>query len=168
MPTPTVIHEFGESVGEDVFCVIELDRDSNIDAQGEVKTQFEPGDSVYILVHVEEGVRIEDINSSFGDIVNKSSLTLVQRSNTIEDVIFPSTDTKYELPHMPLGTVAVEWEGFSSTLTQDGRTLTSASAPRICTVTYKYKAYLFRLLASDFVLAAEETFSIDVAVEVLK
>jgi len=95
-------------------------------------------------------------------------LTLVQRSNTIEDVIFPSTDTKHELPHMPLGGVAVEWEGFSSTLSQDGRTLTCAASPRICTVTYEYEAYLFRLLASDFILAAEETFSIDVAVEVLK
>lgn len=168
MPTPTVIHSFGESSStSDVFCLLELDSETNLDSVGEEKTSFLPGEVCNLLLHVEPGATIESLLVSYGDITNLYSPTEVTRFNEIESVSFETTDSEYELPHYPSGAVSVTWDGNTGIITKSGRKLKCSNAPRIGKVSYNYSAYQFSLQIPDFELEDEQTFNILVVGEVI-
>lgn len=168
MPTPTVLHSFGESSGDDIFCVVELDTQANKNQYGEEVTSFPPGTDVYILVHLEDSAVIDSISSSYGDIANPNSRKKVTRSNTIETVQFPNTDEEYTIPHIPAGNVGASWEGRSANLIRNGRKIKCDKAPRLCDLTYNFTAYQFRLVTNQFGLSEGDDFNILVSLELSK
>ena len=167
MPRPTVLLPFGESVSTgNIFCVPELDPIANVDPQGNVVERFLDTEEAFILVHLEPGAAVQNVRTSYGTIVNAHSPQLVTRTNTLEEVVFKSSEEEITLPHIPNGGVSATWTGNDRTLTQSGRKIKCPQAPGICDITYSYSAWQYRLRVPLLSLAEDEEFPVDISFEV--
>ena len=166
MPKPTVVIPFGKDTSTStVFCVVELDEDSNLDSSGNSVDRFLDTELVHILVHLQPGSVIKNVKTSFGTIVNKMSRVLVSVTRTVEEVKFKSNEATYTLPHIP-NSVSVEWIGNTGTLKREGREISVVGAPLVCSLTYSFFAYQFILKVPSLGLIEDDTFPVEISFEV--
>jgi hypothetical protein len=162
---PTIVVKFGEGVAaaDQAGFVVELDDVLNLDAAGEVKSQFYPGDLIHFLMHYDHAkMTVTAIKATSGEVV---VLGEVSRANTVEE-LFVAADEPETLPHTPSGTVTPVWYGRTSTLERDGAALTAASVPCLGDISYNYLATSCRLVPPPLTLAADQEYPIAVVIYV--
>ena len=164
MSAPTIVVSFGDSVGaDDQFFIVELDDILNVDSSGEVKTQFQPEDDVFFLMHYDKSkLQIIDIKTTDSQVVIGDEVT---RSTTIEYLFVDPADPQ-ELTYIPGTEPEPSWYGNESGLRREGRGLYALSCPCIGDVTYEYRATSARLVPPDITLAADETYPVAVVIYV--
>lgn len=162
MSDATIVVKFGDSVSDgDKFFVVELDDEKNINNDGEVLTQFVPGDNIYFLMHYDKTkLKIVDIKTSDGQVHLFGDTT---RENTIE-MIFVDEESKHELPHIPNNTPTASWYGNVANINRDERIITVDSWPCIGNISYRYKATSAKLVTPNVDLEAEEIYRIVIAI----
>jgi hypothetical protein len=151
---PTIIVKFGDTVSSNALFVVELDDAMNRDSKGEVKTQFFPGDNVWLLMHYDNNLIIKDVRTTSGDIVRQGT---EGRSKT-EETLFEDADTSVELPHNPSSVSAEKWYGRQSPLAVKGRAVTALNTPCIGDITHTFSAELWMYTPPPLTLAADEEY----------
>jgi hypothetical protein len=159
---PTIVVKFGDDVSSNALFVVELDEEMNRDGQGEVKSQFYPGDQVWLLMHYDSNLVIKDVRTTSGDIVRQGTVT---RSHT-EETLFADADTPVELPHNPYGGLGASWFGRSSALSVSGRQVTAESTPCIGNVTHSFLAELWMYTPPPLSLVADQEYPAAIVVYV--
>jgi len=164
MSAPTIVVSFGDSVAtDDQFFIVELDGVLNVDSAGEVKTQFQPEDDVFFLMHYDKSkLRITDIKTTDSQVVVGREVT---RSTTTE-YLFVDPSTPQELTYIPDKKPEPSWYGNESALRREGRSVYAASCPCIGDITYEYKATSARLAPPDITLEADETYPVAIVIYV--
>lgn len=170
MPRPTTVISFGESSGSSnkVFYKLELDSQTNVDPYGNELTTFLDTEQVFLLLHLEPGAKVEQIESSDGDVINKSSPVKVRRTYTDEEVVFSSPDDKYQLPHYPVSGLTVSWKGRERSITRKDRDVQVTSWPGICSISYQYEAWQYILEVPLLGLTVGEDYPVDVSFKLVK
>ena len=169
MSTATCVISFGSGSGEaDPFAVIELDDSRNRDSDGEVKTTFSPGETIWFLLHLEPGFSPSRVYDTDGQATMIGEVTQ-QRAD--QGVVFGplDEDIEHELSYYPSGGVSAEWHGNSMTISAvNGRTLTVAQADRIARADLIYSVHFWSLRFDPppLALAEDESYSIDVKITV--
>ena len=162
---PTIVVKFGESVSaaDQALFVVELDNELNVDSEGEVKSQFFPGDEIFFLMHYDHSkMVVKAIKNTDGAVVVMGE---VGRSKT-EEMLFEASDAPVELQHTPSSGPSAKWYGRTSALTRDGRSVTAASTPCLGDITYSYTATSAKLIPPALTLAADEEFPIAIVIYV--
>ena len=161
----TFVVEYGDSVAEDSAggVAIELDDSKNLDSDGEVKSQFYPGDKVYFLVHLPDGLRIERVASTDGMVVARGQVAQSRQ----QDLLFVGEDP-VSLSYQPAGSIAKNWQGKVGTgWAQDDTGITVAGGqPCLCKVSYSVAFLAYYLVPPALSLGEDETYTIIVVVYV--
>jgi hypothetical protein len=156
----TVVVQFGQGADSTALVKVELDGVVNIDAEGNEKTSFVPGDQPVFLVHHDASLVIGSVTCSSGLI---QPLGLVSRERT-QRIECPDL-TAQELEYIPNATPAFVWFGNDAGLALVDRTLTPAGAiPAVCDVSLSATFQQFRLIPPPITLAAEEDYPILIVV----
>lgn len=122
----TIVVEFGESVSDSAFVVIELDDYVNQDEQGEVYTTFLPDESAAFLVHFDAAeLRIDRVESSDGSIAGGNTVT---RSRT-QQLQFTNIEDDEQLPYLPSNEPTPVWYGNAPGVTRDNRNIRAGGEP---------------------------------------
>jgi hypothetical protein len=163
--TATCRVTFGSGSGGDPHYVIELDDSRNLDADGQPKTSFQAGDTIWFLLHVQPGYRPERVYETDGQA---TLVGLVSRIRTEEGLFFSPEGAVVELQYYPSGAVSVEWQGNSLGLQPvAGRTLAASAQPdRIARadVSYPVAFWSLRFDPPDLSLGPEDDYQIDVQI----
>jgi len=139
--------------------VLTLDDTLNIGADGKVKTQFLPGERVYVLLQIPDGVVVTDVRCSDGSIAKVGD---VSREQTDRLTIDEASD-QLTLSKIPAGDLEPTWYGNSGSLSLDGKTLTvSGDLPAIVDLTYAYTATSYILSGPAVALAGGEEWPVRV------
>jgi len=127
MSTPTVNVTFGAGSGESgQFYKIWLDDTLNIDADGNVLSNFYKQDA-WFLLQVEPGYVPDQVFSSYGMVSDHGP---VRRSMVQDGVVWSADDSSVELDCYPAGAVSAEWIGNQVGLAPvSGRTLAAVTEP---------------------------------------
>lgn len=166
MPKPTVVTDFGETTASsNLFAVVELDDETNLDQAGNPVEEFLDTEEVNIRIHLQPGATVRNVRTSYGTIVNATRPQRVTRTNTVEEVVFKASGEKTTLPHFPLGGVSATWYGTSRTISKQGREV-SANGVGVCDLTYSFQAWLYRLRVPGLNLADGDDFPVEVSFEV--
>ena len=159
---PTIVVHFGDSVDTDsgLLFVVELDDAKNLDAEGEVKSQFHPGDSVWFLLHHDPALVVQAIKTTSGEVFRHG---FVSRTN-VEEILFEAADDQHELPHNPVVEPTAAWYGRTSTISRSGRILTAAATPCLADLTYSYRAESCEYVPPAMTLAADEEYKVGIVI----
>jgi len=190
---PTIVVKFGESVSDGEFFSVELDDALNtnvprgqilsnyilqgvtyyvmyfgvgdirtLPAEG-VKSQFNPGDSVFMLLHYDHSrLRIVDIKATAGQVIMYGE---VSRYIT-EEVLFVTAGELHQLSRNPSSDLAASWFGRTAALTRDGRNISANAAPCLGNVSYSYQATSCRYIPPPMVLGEGEDYPVAIVVYV--
>lgn len=169
MTTPaSIILEFGEGVdGDSAFVKVELDEVRNVDAAGEAKTEFNPGDDVYFLVQIGQDLAIDWVLPTSGTV---NQIAAVKRKRTQELVFTPQNLSK-DLDYIPTAQPTVKFYGKTPALkAMDGVTLALAGIeelmdsdpvpsdlPAVCDVEYDVEFRSFRFVPPPMNLPDENS-----------
>jgi hypothetical protein len=154
----TLIVQFGSSADNGDLVVMELDDSRNLDANGEVKSSFAPGDAVYFLLHHAPTLTLGSMVATAGYIVPMGTARF---ERVVDQQLFVNTEP-ISVTHLPAGGVGVSWYGRESATTQSTNQLTATDPPAIGVLTYQFDALLYRLQTPGVVLADNETFPVAV------
>jgi hypothetical protein len=157
----TIVLQFGDSVSDDSFVVIELDEKLNRDSMGEVITTFLPGETAYFYVHYNpDELRIGSVVWSSGSVVYQGKVF----RNKKEQIVIESTDSEIQLTYLPYDTPRwVKWYGNVGSGIFDGRDLKDLAGqlPAIGDVEYQIQADSYALSAPrGLILNEDETYPI--------
>lgn len=158
----TLVVPFGEiasAAGGSIMA--EWDDTMNLDAGGEVKSQWLPGDVAYLLVHHDSTVRILAVKATAGSIGWAGSATLARK----ELVGFSAAAEKQGLQYLPAGSLAFAWKGNVGQGADNVGKEASVSGgqfPCLAEVSYPVAFGRYRLQTPSMSLAAEETFPVRV------
>lgn len=166
----TIVVAFGEGADSSALVVVELDDQKNLDADGNVKTQFNPGDRPSFIVHYDKSVlRLDRVLCSSGMVTGGNE----ELRDKDQQMSF-ANDQGQDLPHIPAGPVGWEWYGNSPPVGLDGRRVTvldrlsqatiGAAIPAIGNVTYKILADVYTLIPPPLTLAEDENWPVLVVV----
>ena len=144
--------------------VVELDGENNLDAEGNEKTSFNPGDEPQFLVHFDPAqLRIDRVRSSSGMCVSLGEVARLRD----QQVSFTNADDTQELSYIPAGGVVWSWYGNSPAIQVDYRKLTVVSAgavPAIGKAVYGIKAQSYKLIPPPLDLSDDQTWPILVVI----
>ncbi len=157
----TLIVNFGEAVATASGSIIaEWDDSLNLDAGGEVKTQFVPGDEIFLLVHHDADVSIVDVKPTAGSLSNLGNIQL-QR---IQEIGWGNIDDEQQLTYNPTGNLAFAWKGrVGLAPVKNGKAVTLGSSfPCLALVSYGVDFTRYRLQTPIMTLAKDETFPLRV------
>lgn len=158
----TVVIDFG-TAAPSASAIAELDALLNVDALGEAKSSFAPGDSVYLLVAPGPDLLVRDVRCTLG--VSGVLLGTVAHEQR-ERLAFRNTIDQQALRCSPDSEPAPTWYG------QTGRTLArtdtamtvAGNVPCIADVTYQASFSSYRVDLPVFPLAEEEEFPAEIVV----
>jgi hypothetical protein len=155
----TFVVEYGDSVSGDQAqgVKIELDDTRNLDDEGEVKSQFYPGDQVYFLVSYPDELRIDRVAATAGMIVAEGDQGRVRE----QELLF-TDEEPVSLGYQPAGAVVPAWQGNigSSWQVQDGQVTVAGGYPCLARVSYAVDFSGYRLIPPPLSLAEDETYTI--------
>nr|WP_321465171.1 hypothetical protein [uncultured Desulfobulbus sp.] len=153
----TIVSQFGEGADSSAFVAIELDETLNLDADGNAKTSFAPGDEVWFWIQHAETLVIDRIEATSGMVANCGT---VRRSRT-QELTFTGTDS-VELSHIPARNPDYAWYGnVGGGLSRNGRSVSVASqTPCTCDVTMPIDVHLYRFVPPALELVEEATYRI--------
>jgi hypothetical protein len=152
----TIVIQFGEGADASALVRVELDGVANVDAAGQEKTSFVPGDQPVFLVHHDATLAIGSVSCSSGMV---QDLGVVSRTRTkrIEWIEGGSQDLDY----IPAAPPDVTWYGTTAALSLLSHTLTRAgTAPAVCDLTSPVSFRQFRVIPPDVTLGEGEEWPI--------
>lgn len=164
MTTATCRVTFGETSGTDSFSVLELDETLNLNADGEPKTTFGEGETIWFLLHLPPGVSPGLAYQTDGQV---SYVGQVTRQRIQEGVVWTPEDLSIDLTYYPAGEVTVDWQGNEIDLSPlSGRTLASSVDPLTvmgrATLTYAVNFFLYRFdPPAGMILTEDQDYQID-------
>ena len=167
MTTATCRVTFGETSSTDSFSVLELDDILNLDADGEPKTTFAEGETIWFLLHVQPGTSPGLAYQTDGQVSYAGPVT---RQRTQEGVVWTPEDLSIDLTYYPAGAVEVDWQGNEIALAPlAGRTLSSSADPLTvmarATLTYAVNFFLYRFdPPAGLTLTEDQDYQIDAMV----
>lgn len=164
----SVVVEFGDSVTSsmDETVNIELDdtHDNNLNADGEIKSNFLPGEQpVFILNHSSDLI-ISDIRCTDGNIIEMGSD--LNRSRDTE-VLFTTIDTEEALSYAGVETININWWGNAGSILISNSVLTLDSGTIPCAGDVSFDVNFQRqymLIPPTLNLIADEVYKIIIVV----
>ncbi len=134
----------------------------NRGSDGQVKSQFVPGDAAWLIVQADPSVRITRVLATAGAIV---ALGEVSRRQT-DSLLFAAADSEQSLSWRPSGGVSSAWYGNQgSSLRVNGQTVTvGAGHPCRALFSYTARCMSYRLQTPAVKLATGQEYPIDVVV----
>jgi len=164
MTTATCRVTFGDVSGADAYAVLELDETLNLDADGEPKTTFAEGETIWFLLHVQPGWVPSLAYQTDGQV---SYVGQVTRRRTQEGVLWTPENLSIDLTYYPVGEVAVDWQGNEIDLSPlSGRILSALLDPlnvmARANLTYAVNFNLYRFdPPAGLVLTEDQDYQID-------
>lgn len=165
MTTATCRVTFGnEGSGDNQFYVIELDDTLNLDAEGQPKTVFAEGETIWFLLHLQPGWVPSRSYQTDGQV---SYAGQVVRERFQEGVVWTPEDLANDLTYYPAGDIGVDWQGNVIALAPvSGRTLAAVADPldtmARADLTYAVNFHLYRFdPPADLDLDEGEDYMID-------
>jgi hypothetical protein len=159
MIAATLVIQFGEGADASALAVVELDDSRNLDAAGEVRTSFYPGDQVFFLVHHAPTLRIGSVVPTAGSVFPQGQQSF---SRTVQQ-LFADTEP-VSLSHLPAGGVTAAWYGRSTSLAQAEHQLTAADPPAIGELSYSFSGQLYRLQTPVVELSEDDSYPVAIVV----
>lgn len=160
----TLVVPYGSSaVAANGSLIAEWDDSTNLDADGNVKSQWLPGDYRDLLIHHDDTVEVVAVRATAGTFGNPSAETL-SRSELLG---FPFVGEAQALQYLPAGALAYAWKGnVGREASNVGREVSvkSVTVPCLALITYPVKFTRYRLQTPSMELDADETFPIRVYV----
>lgn len=161
----TLVVPFGDEAvsGAGGAIVAEWDDTMNLDANGQVKTQWQPGDAAYLLLHNDGSVRVLAVKATAGSIVAAGAANLSRQAT----LGFSAAGEKQGLQYLPAGPLSFVWKGnVGQGAGNVGKEVSVAAGqfPCLAEVSYPVDFSRYRLQTPAMMLAAEETFPIRVYV----
>lgn len=158
----TIVVQFGTGAASDAFVAVELDETLNLDAIGEVKSQFAPDDEVWFWVQHDPSLRIGAVECTSGMVV-AGGLVLRQRK---QELTFTGVDTEVEVSHIPFGPLSLTWYGKVGEQFQvAGKKATVAgNVPCTCDAVIPIEVKLFRFIPPALVLGEEEQYRVVIVI----
>lgn len=159
----TLVVPFGDgpTSGAGGAITAEWDDTLNRDAAGEVKSQWNPGDQAYLLVHHDETVRITAVRTTSGTISMVGQVSLPRT----DLVGFSAAAEKQGLQYLPAGAPVFVWKGNAgSGPTRSGKELSFGGGqfPCLASITYPVAFTRYHLATPAMTLAEDETWPIRV------
>lgn len=156
----TIVVEFGESVSDSSFTVVEFDDVINQTAQGEVYTTFLPSEEAAFIVHFDPTkLRIDRVGNSDGSIRGGNT---VSRSKT-QQLQFINTEDDSTLSYIPSSSPSIAWYGNSPGTSRDERKVraSGAAVPAIGDFTFNIFAVSYILSPpAGLTLGEDETYPV--------
>jgi hypothetical protein len=159
----SIVVSFGETVTSDSGSItVEWDDSLNVDDDGEVKTSFVPGDTLSLLVHHGDDVKLVGVKSTSGTLSGGASVSLTRK----EELCWCSDDDEQSLSYSPSGGLSYTWYGrVGSGAVRDDKTVTmSDSFPCLALVSYPATFLRYLLQTPTLTLAEDETWPLQVVV----
>lgn len=153
----TLVVNFGESAATDSGNIVaEWDDELNIDAAGEVISQFVPGDEVWLLLHHGADVTITGIAVTAGT-VSRSGEAIRQRQ---AELGWGSVDDDQQLSYTPAGLLLYDWKGRvgSGAVRTERSVSVAGNFPCLAVVTFPVRFVSYRIQTPEITLAEKETF----------
>lgn len=147
MTTATCRVTFGSASAEsDTYYVIELDDTLNLDADGQPKSTFAPGETIWFLLHLQPGYVPSKSYQTDGQVSAAGQVTLERIQ---EGAVWTPEDLSVELTYYPAGDVTYDWQGNQIALSPlVGRTSTAVDDPlnimARAIITYPVMFYRYR------------------------
>ena len=153
----TFVTQFGKGADSSAFVVMELDETLNLDADGNEKTTWSPGDEIWFWIQHDASLVIDRVVATSGMVVDCGSA----RRSRSQALIFTSTDS-VELSHIPAKNPTYTWYGNQgSGLSRNGRSVSvSGNTPCTCDVEIPIDVHLYRFVPPDLELGSEETYRV--------
>ena len=156
----TIVVQFGQGADSSALVKVELDDLANIDADGNERTTFVPGDQPIWLVHHDATVQIGRIECSSGMVqdLGKVTRSRKQRLQWVET-------SSQSLEYVPSENPTFTWYGNDAVISRVENNLTpSVKIPAICDVTIPVMFRQFRLIPPSLSLSQDEEWPILIAV----
>lgn len=163
-PLGTLVVVYGDDVADsDKTAKVELDGVLNLDEDGETTTSFAPGDDVYFLVYIPDGLQITDVISTDGEAVATGAVTRERE----DELLFVGEDAA-SLQYLPSSTINVEWQGREgSGMQRDETELTiDGGCPALAKITYDVDFYSYHQVSPSLDLAEGESYTVKAVVYV--
>lgn len=155
----TIVVQFGQDASSQALVKIELDEQMNVDADGNEKTSFQPGDTPYFLVHHDSTLRVQKVECSSGMV---QSFGTVGRARTqrAQWVNTDAVELEYEVSDP-----SFEWFGNDAIPTVVGRSMTPTGAvPAICDISMMVSFEQFKLIPPELTLSEGDDWPVLVVV----
>lgn len=164
----TLVVNFGEDVtGASGSIVAEWDDEMTLDADGEPKTQFVPGDERYLLVHIDSSVTIVAVKATSGAIASVGGVVL---SRTAE-IGFGDASDEQSLNYLPAGQLSFNWFGNVGTgpvVADRAVRMSGGQFPCLAAVSIPVAFTRYRLQTPTMELTKDETWPIRVYIYFLQ
>ena len=160
----TIVVEFGDGVPRDHRQVqVELDETLNLLPDGEVRTQWAPGDEAWFWVHFDPAqLRLDRVAATSGQVVAQGGA----RRSRSQELTFTRADEPVALNYLPAASAAMRWYGtVGQGLRREGREV-RVSGPVPCTgdAEIPIDVRLYRYLPPPLELAEDETYRVVIVI----
>lgn len=160
----SLVVKFGAGADSSALVIREFDEVMNVDAAGNEKSSFSPGNEIFFRVLHEDSVRVDSVNASLGMIVPQGEVI----RDRIDAIDFDQLDKK-ELSVIPVaGSIVPVW--FNNELTGMKRIgkrevfFTAGTLPATADIKYKAKFSLYKLITPKFDLEPNATFRVLISI----
>ena len=161
----SLVVTFGDGANAGDLVVMEFDKIMNVDAAGEEKTQFSPGDEVFFIIHHASTLRVGSVKATSGMIVAQGRVTRARE----QQLLWTAIDEEQELSCIPSSGLTAVWYGNVATgLKKSGlRTVTISGGvlPALSLVGYSASFAMYKLITPLVELGADESWPITIVAE---
>jgi len=160
--TLTSVYTFGQGNSSDSLHT-EIDGQMHLDAEGEERSSFAPGDVVYFLLHYDPAkIRVLGLRATDdGDIQLVGPVVRTRK----EELSFQHPAHLLDLGYIPAGALSAEWFGRSSNLFLDGRQVQADLAPCLGEVSYPVNFVQYSHRPAVAAITDGEDFPTDIVIE---
>lgn len=161
----TIVVRYGDGVDKGAFSLALLDEKMNIDAAGNVKTSFLPGDLVYFLVQLDPSLRIDKVLATDGQVVYEGECL----RDRVDRTLFDGVSGARETSAIPAGPVTPKWYGrVGRNLKVEGRQMSvltiTGCYPALADMSYQARFKGYRLEPPAISLAEGETYPVTIVI----
>lgn len=161
----SLVVTFGEGANDTDLVAMEFDKTMNIDAAGEEKSQFSPGDEVFFLIHHAPTLRIGRVMATSGMTVAQGEVSYARE----QQLLWVSAEEEQDLSYIAASGVTATWYGNEATgLKKSGiRTVTISGGvlPALSLVRHLAVFKLYKLITPLVELAENESWPITIVAE---
>ena len=158
----SLVVRFGEGADSTELVAMEFDAAMNLDAAGEEKREFSPGDPVFFLVHHAPTLRIGQVKASCGMVVAQGAVSREKE----QQLLWTAAGEEQELSYVPASAVTPLWYGnVAAGLRKTGlRTMTVSGGllPALSLVRHAVTFHLYKLLTPPVELGEGEEWPITI------
>ncbi len=156
-----LVIQFGEGADSSALVKMEWDEVLNVDAAGEGKSSFAPGDPAYFFIHHAPTLRIGRVAVTHGQIVKQAMITRTRK----QELDFVEVTDGVELEYLPAGPLTTKWcgnagVGLKRTVRKMG--ISGGDLPALAQVSYPIAAQGYKVITPEVALAEGESYPIKV------